>query len=78
MAEITLNGQRAVKVNAEKILWANSEKAAQYDIDGDKEWIPNSLCKFTQTGDPNKTAKGNVPGTLIIVEWFYNKLFPNG
>ena len=76
--DITLNDKPAVKVNAEKVVWGNTNKASLYDIDGDEEWIPKSLCKFTQTGDPHSTEKGNIPGTLVIAEWFYNKLFPNG
>lgn len=78
MAQPTLNGKRAVKVNAEKILWSNTDKAAKYRIDGDEEWVPHSQSKFTPEGDTAKNRRGDIPGTLLISEWFYTKLFPNG
>jgi hypothetical protein len=76
MNDITLHGKPAVKVNAKKVIWANTEKSKLYDIDGDEAWIPNSLCKFT--ADENWDKSGDIPGTLIIVEWKYNQIFPNG
>lgn len=78
MGDILLHGKRAVKVNAEKVVWANTSKASQYNIDGDKVWLPNSHCQFTKTGHPNSTKSGDIPGTLVIAEWLYNKTFPNG
>ena len=76
MGEITLNGQRAVKVNATLIIWANTPKSQMYNIDGDERWVPNSVSKFTKSGE--KDERGNWKGTLLIYEWFYKKeLFPN-
>ena len=59
-----LHGKRAVKVNANHVMWGVGEKAKLYNIDGDERWIPNSLCEY------NKEEK-----TLVIEEWFYNKMF---
>ena len=61
-----LHGNSAVKVNAKKVMWGITDKARLYDIDGGEKWIPNSLCKYN---DEEKT--------LVIEEWFYNKLFEN-
>ncbi len=59
-----LHGKRAVKVNAKYVLWGVSEKAKLYNIDGDEIWVPNSVCEYNKKDE-----------TLIIEEWFYNKLF---
>jgi len=64
MSDMFLHGKRAIKVNAQIVLWGVASKAKLYNIDGDERWIPNSLCEFDE--------KEN---TLIIEEWFYNKLF---
>jgi hypothetical protein len=61
-----LNGKRAVKVNAKPIMWGASNKARLYNIDGDEKWVPRSISKYNEK-----------EGTLIIEEWFYDKLFPN-
>lgn len=76
MGEIMHHGKPAVKVNAKKIVWSNTAKSAKYNIDGDEEWVPHSLCTFTKNEE--YTRVGDIPGTLVIQEWFYNKLFPNG
>lgn len=62
-----LNGCRAVKVNAKPIMWGASKKARLYNIDGDEVWVPRSLSKYDEK-----------EGTLLIEEWFYNRLFENG
>jgi hypothetical protein len=64
MSDVFLHGKRAIKVNAKIVLWGVTSKAKLYNIDGDERWIPNSLCEFDE--------KEN---TLLIEEWFYNKLF---
>jgi hypothetical protein len=64
MNDVFLHGKRAIKVNAQIVLWGVTPKAKLYNIDGDEQWIPNSLCEFDE--------KEN---TLVIEEWFYNKLF---
>jgi len=64
MNDIFLHGKRAVKVNAKMVMWGITDKARLYDIDGDKRWIPNSLCKYDEK-----------EGALVIEEWFYNKIF---
>lgn len=64
MSDIFLHGNRAVKVNATKVMWGITGKARLYNIDGDEKWIPNSVHEY------NGKEK-----TLIIEEWFYNKLF---
>jgi hypothetical protein len=64
MSDVFLHGKRAIKVNAQIVLWGVTPKAKLYNIDGDEQWIPNSLCEFDE--------KEN---TLVIEEWFYNKLF---
>jgi hypothetical protein len=71
MSEITLNGKRAVKVNAKHVTWGASDKALLFDIDGDERWVPRSVSKFDVT-DSKKQE-----GTLLIEEWFYKKLFPD-
>lgn len=83
ISEITLNGKPAVKVNAKQILWGNTNRAQLYDIDGDKRWVPFSVSKFEKSKQSQEQLdrgfhKGDVTGTLIIEQWFYNKLFPNG
>jgi len=74
--EVLLNGKRAVKVNAKKVIWGNTAKAKLYNIDGDEKWVPIALSKFDRT-DPNQN-RGDLDGVLTIEEWFYKKLFPNG
>lgn len=64
MSNIFLHEKPAVKVNAEFVLWGVTLKAKLYNIDGDEKWIPNSLCEYNDEEN-----------TLIIEEWFYNKLF---
>ena len=64
MSNVFLHGKRAVKVNAKFILWGITDKAKLYSIDGDEKWVPNSLCEYDRK---NKT--------LVIEEWFYNKMF---
>lgn len=61
-----LNGKPAVKVNAVFVLWGVSKngKNKLYNIDGDKKWVPNSVCSY------NAKEK-----TLLIEEWYYKKLF---
>jgi hypothetical protein len=66
MSDIFLHGNRAVKVNAKSKMWGVTDAARLYNIDGDDKWIPNSLCEYNEK-----------EGTLIIEEWFYNKLFNN-
>jgi len=81
-----INGKRAVKVNAKKVIWGRKQggKAQLYNVDGDQKWIPDSLCmfkedeEFTKKAAENKGFSGDIPGTLLIEEWFYKKLFPNG
>jgi hypothetical protein len=67
MNETVLNGRPAIKVNAKHVMWGATDKAMLYDIDGDQKWVPRKVSKF------NKQE-----GTLLIEEWFYNKLFPKG
>jgi hypothetical protein len=74
--EPTLHGKPAIKVNAARVTWGSTSKSKLYNIDGDKEWIPNSLCEFTPDSDSNTV--GDTPGTLVVVEWKYNQMFPNG
>lgn len=76
MGEITHKGKKAVRVNAKEIMWASTDKSQKYDIDGDEVWVPRSLSKFTESEDSSKKSQGH--GTLVIQEWFYNQLFPNG
>jgi len=64
VSNIFLHEKPAVKVNAKIVTWGVTDKAKLYNIDGDEKWIPNSLCEYN---DKEKT--------LIIEEWFYNKLF---
>lgn len=86
ISEITLNGKPAVKVFAKQILWGSKvqgAKAKLYDIDGDKKWVPFSVSKFEKSKESQEQLdrgfhKGDVTGTLIIEQWFFNKLFPNG
>jgi hypothetical protein len=66
MPNIFLHGKNVVKVNAKKVMWGMTTRAQLYNIDGDEKWVPNSLCEYN---DKEKS--------LIIEEWFYNKLFPN-
>jgi hypothetical protein len=66
MSNVFLHGKPAVKVNGEFVLWGVTDKAKLYNIDGDEKWIPNSLCEYN---DKEKS--------LIIEEWFYNKIFEN-
>ena len=77
MTQVTLKEKSAIKVNAMIVIWGVTPKAKLYNIDGDEVWIPNSLCEFTESPDNNKN-EGDIEGTLIIQEWFYKKLFPNG
>jgi hypothetical protein len=65
--DVTLHGKRAVKVNAETVMWGVSEKAQLFNIDGEERWVPKSLSEY------NEKEK-----TLIIEEWFYNKIFKDG
>lgn len=89
MAEVLLHGKRAVKVNAERIMFgskAANGKTRLYNIDGDKTWVPDSLCEFNPcaeykdfvSGKTKGPWQGDTPGELTIVEWFYNKIFPTG
>ncbi|PKP11988.1 MAG: hypothetical protein CVU09_00370 [Bacteroidetes bacterium HGW-Bacteroidetes-4] len=64
-AQPSVNGKPAIRVNAKEL--TKNEKAFYFDLDGDKRWVPKSLCSF------NKEA-----GTVDIQEWFYKMLFPNG
>lgn len=75
-----LNGKASVKVNAEKVTWANTDKAQQYKIGDIKIWIPNSVCQFTigkesQEMLNNGHHKGDTKGTLLIHEWWFRKNF---
>ena len=70
----TLHGKSAIATKAERILWANSSKAAKYRVNGIEEWVPNSICKWIQD-EIGDSHIGDIPGRLIIAEWFYNKLF---
>ena len=82
METTTLNGKRAVKLTAKRIMWAvsKSKLSQMYDISTDKtskneQWIPNSVCEFipdTNQGDPLR-GNGDKKGKLIVEEWFYNK-----
>ena len=74
--DITLNGKPAIKVNAKRVTWGSTPKSVLYDIDGDEKWVPKSLCEFTPASRTNTV--GHTPGTLIVVEWKYNQMFPNG
>lgn len=74
--DITLHGKAAVKVNAKRVTWGSTSRSTLYNIDGDETWVPNSLCEFTPNSESNTV--GDTPGTLVIVEWKYNQLFPNG
>jgi hypothetical protein len=64
MSNVFLHGKPAVKVNGEFVLWGVTDKAKLYNIGGNEKWLPNSLCEYN---DKEKS--------LIIEEWFYNKLF---
>lgn len=61
MTPITLNDKTAVKIKA-KLIW-QSDKTNLYDCEGSRVWIPKKLSYY----DENEK-------TLIIEEWFYNKL----
>lgn len=74
MTKTTLNGKPAIEIDAEKVLWTNSPKAAKYRVNGIEEWVPNSQSKWNQDKIGNSHI-GDIPGTLVIVEWLYNKLF---
>ncbi len=81
-----LHGKRAVKINAKRIMWGSKIKDAKaklYDIDGDKKWVPISLSEFSISKESQEQLDrgvhaGDITGELIIEEWFYKKLFPNG
>lgn len=75
MIKTTLNGKSAIKIAAEKVLWSNTPKAAKYRINGIEEWVPHSQSKWIQKPDLGNNIVGGIPGTLIIAEWLYNKLF---
>lgn len=60
-----VNDKPAIRVKAEFI--DQRGKAIYLDIEGDKKWIPLSLCEYNEDN-----------GTVDIVEWFYKTIFPNG
>lgn len=76
MAEIFLNGNPAVKVNAEPKMWGITDKARLYDIDGDERWVSRKHSKFT----PHKKQKfsGHEHGVLVVEEWLFKKMFQKG
>lgn len=81
--ELTLNGKRAVRVNAKVVTWGTTSKAKLYDIDGDQKWVPNSVSKFENSKESQEQLergvhRGNITGTLLIEEWFFKRLFPTG
>lgn len=81
--ETLLNGKRAVKVNAKKIMWAvsKSKLSQKYNIAvennycDNEHWVPNSVCNFIPDEDQGNPLHGNgdKKGKLIIEEWFYKK-----
>jgi hypothetical protein len=64
MSDVFFKGERAVKVNAKKVMWGATPKAQLYDIDGDEKWVSRIYSEYNEK-----------EGTLIIVEWLYNILF---
>ena len=82
METTTLNGKRAVKLTAKRIMWAvsKSKLSQMYDISTDKtskneQWIPNSESEFITDTNQGDSLRGNgdKKGKLIVEEWFYNK-----
>jgi len=63
MSGITLHGKSAIEIPVKLVLWGNTSKSRLYKFEWGQKWVPNSLCKYN---DESKT--------LIIEEWFYNKL----
>jgi len=53
------------KIKAE-FIFETSRGATQYDCEGDKIWIPNSIHSFDSE-----------TGVLEIPEWFYNREIKN-
>lgn len=62
---ISVNGDPATRIKAHRL--KETEKAIYLDCEGDKHWIPKTLCKY----DHNN-------GTVDIKDWYYKKIFPNG
>lgn len=64
---LILHDKPAVKIHAFAVVPSPSGKCSLYNCEGDKVWIPNSLCKYDAEHK-----------TLLIEEWFYNKLVSEG
>lgn len=65
MSDIIVHDKPAVRVNAKFL--EKRGKAIHLDLEGDKKWIPLSLCNFNEKNE-----------TVDIQEWFYKTIFPNG
>ena len=74
----TLNGAKAVRLEAKKVTWGNTPKANLYEIDGKQVWIPKSVSTFEVSKESQEQINqgsfvGNTSGILLVEEWFYNK-----
>jgi len=71
-----INGKLGASVQAKKLMFGVTEKSRLYLIDGNKYWIPNSLCDFKEQPIPQEDlikGNGDKPGELIIEDWYYKK-----
>lgn len=58
---LNINGQRAVRINAEYV--KETEKAILLNCEGDEQWFPKS------------SVRNNKDGTWDVTEYMYNQKF---
>lgn len=63
MTQFVVNDKPAVKIFGKPIIDSSKYKSILFDCEGDKKWIPRSICKYS--GD----------GTILVQEWWYNQNF---
>jgi hypothetical protein len=75
MTKTELNGKPAVKINCKRVVWGNTSKAILFKIGEHEKWVPLSVSRFDKS--ENYNGVGDIPGTLVVEEWFYNKFLKN-